>query len=210
MKVIDLANSAYHTLGFRFHRFLSNKNIQPNASTYAYAISDVSGSNLVDKHTLFPVEDFPRAIERKFGELVLSLMSQPQFLSVINTSVPCSIESSVQAWEYRPFWLVISYAVATGVTLLVIAVGTYALLDNGYGMDTSFSTILAVTRNRELDSLMEGCSLGRMPLPDRVSQTKLRFGEVVGNPEAIDRGIKHAAFGFESNVRPLHVGGQYY
>ena len=31
---------------------------------------------------------------------------------------------------------------------------------NGYGMDMSFSTMLSVTRNPELDSLMEGCSLG--------------------------------------------------
>ncbi|KAH8892849.1 hypothetical protein GQ53DRAFT_120833 [Thozetella sp. PMI_491] len=203
--------STYHALSFRFQDLLSNNNYQPSASSYAWPVSEIAETTLVDRKTLFAVDDFPRAVERKFSNLILSILSRPQLLPYFNVSTPCTIQSAVQVWDYRPFWLIMSYAIGSGVTLLVIAVGIYALLDNGYGMDTSFSTMLAVSRNGELDSLMEGCSLGRTPLPERILKTRLQFGEAIRDaPPQTTSPVKHAAFGFETTVRSIEVGGEYH
>jgi len=110
---------------------------------------------------------------------------------------------------------------------VVVAAGSHALRTACYGVDTSFSTMVAITRNPQLDGMMEGCSLGRAPLPPGVLAKRVKFGDITeltatgrdrgytsksGGPGPnIDVGVvRRAGFGSEMTVRPIVVGGRYH
>ena len=127
--------------------------------------------------TLLAVPDFPRAIEHKFTNQVLSIMSQPRFNEHISIDAPCSVSSAVQQWDYRPLGLLLSYSIAVGVSLLAVLAGVLAARCNGYEVDGfSSSTLLATTRNPELDVLMGGFQVDAEPLPEKVMGSRLRLG----------------------------------
>jgi len=210
--------------------FLDNTILQSNSTSDADPVSDISQTSLIDRYTFLAVPDFHLAIERKFSQLVLAIMSDTPFAPTVNVSaVPCTVTRQIQRWRYEPFWLVVSYGVGAAVASVVVAAGWYAFRATRYGVDTaSFSTLIALTRNGELDELMEGCSLGRAPLPSRVLEKRLRFGDITalrgdGNNNNNDddecggdmvrrRGsgmIRRAGFGSEMAVRPIEVGERY-
>jgi len=176
------------------------------------------------------VPDFSLALEKKFTQLVLAIMSDTRFAPTVNVSdVPCTVTRQIQRWQYEPFWLVVSYGVGAAVASVVVAAGWYAFRASRYGVDiASFSTLIALTRNGELDELMEGCSLGRAPLPSRVLERRLRFGDITefrGGSNGGDNGdqcgsgmvrkrrmsgrVRRAGFGSEMAVRPIEVGERY-
>lgn len=201
---------------------------QDNAATPVYPASNIFQSPLTNDTTGLVIDDFPRALEMNFANLVLSLLSEPKFTIVYNTSRTCTIRSRIQQWQYEPFWLAVGYGIGAFAALVGIAAGAYAFMSNRYGADTmSFSTILAVTRNNpELDRLMDGCSLGRAPLPERVLRQRLRFGDITELVAAGEEGkstgtstgtgmsarlplVRRAGFGSEDAVRPVAVGERY-
>jgi len=156
---------------------------------------------------MLPVDNFARAVENKFADLFVSLLSDPHFTETIVTSAPCNVSTSVQRWEYRPFGLLLSYSIAAAASLLAVAAGAFAIRENGYGMDTSFSTLLATTRNPDIDALMRGCCLGKAPLPKQILKTRLMFGEIKGSAD--DSGASHVAFGLEGAISPIVPGKRY-
>ncbi|KAK3988757.1 hypothetical protein QBC44DRAFT_397734 [Cladorrhinum sp. PSN332] len=202
--------SAYHTLGFLFHKFISHEIMQVNASTYPWPSSGIAQTALIDKQTYMPLDNFPRLLENKFTDLLLSLLTSQQF-SLNLTDVPCTVERPIQVWQYHPFWLLMTYGIAAGVALLAVATGVYAFVEIGYGMDTVFSTVLAVTRSKELDDLMAGYSLGGAPLPKRIMKTRLKFGEIKDGSQGqkTEEGERNAGFGTEDNVREIKFGERY-
>lgn len=77
--------------------------------------------------------------------------------------------------------MVLSYSIAVGVSLLAVLAGVLAARCNGYEVDGfSFSTLLATTRNPELDALIGGCKVGAEPLPERVMGSRLKLGKMGG------------------------------
>lgn len=98
------------------------------------------------------------------------------------------------------------------MTLLSLDVGFHALFSNGVSYRTSFSTIVATTRNSAMDDIMIGSSLGGDAIRKDVMQTKLRFGvideeqgEVItGEAEISDH--QRAGFGLEDKVTTLKKG----
>ncbi len=181
---------------------MSNKILQSNASAWATPVSNIAQTTLVDPDTLFPVENFGDAIQNKFADFSLSLLSDTRFNECVNTSTTCIVSSPAQIWEYRPFWLVLSYSLAAGVALLAVLAGAYAMWKTGYGMEICFSTLLATTRNPEIDKLMEGYSLRRGSLLRRITETRLRFGEIKGTRD----NTMHVGFGLEKTVSQSTVG----
>lgn len=160
------------------------------------------------------VPDFPTQVENQFSNIILSLAAFPSFYSQVNVSGPCTITAAVLEWQYQPFWLVLSYALAAGVTLIAVGIGLYAFRTNGYSADTNFSTFLATTRNPSLDKLSEGCCLGQTPLSKDFMRLKLRFGELEGFNGADDKGIgsgkgEHVAFGLAHETRNIVFGKRY-
>jgi hypothetical protein len=78
---------------------------------------------------------------------------------------------------------------------------------NGICHDTSFSSIMSTTRNKFLDELTLGYSLGAAPTPRAVSKVRLRFGEL--KDSEILAGVEErprAAFGVEGDTLLLKKG----
>lgn len=84
---------------------------------------------------------------------------------------------------------------------------------------TAFSAIVATTRNRDLDEVSKGHSLGALPLEH--TGIRVRFGVLVGEAgkgvgdEASDGGNdrvggeRHLGFGAAEKVLRLRRGGRY-
>lgn len=121
-------------------------------------------------------------------------------------------ESQINVYSYDANNLWTAYGVAIAATLLSLGVGFHALFSNGVSYRTSFSTIVATTRNNALDDIMIGSSLGGDAMRKDVMRTKLRFGvidedrgEVVtGEAETSDH--QRAGFGLEDKVTTLEKG----
>jgi hypothetical protein len=111
----------------------------------------------------------------------------------------------VYSYNAQNLWL--AYGVAIFVTLFSLVVGFYAIYSNGVSYRTSFSTIMATTRNRVLDDVMIGSSLGADPMREDVMQTRLRFGVLdKDRGEGFEEGKeehKRAGFGLETQIGPL-------
>lgn len=103
----------------------------------------------------------------------------------------------------------LSYATAVVVTLCSIAIGVYALYENGVSHSTSFSAIMNTTNNLRLNKLSEGQSLGAEPLVNEVKDLKIRLGIVAYEEENIGSEsviVGLAGFGLQGQVEKLNKG----
>ena len=115
---------------------------------------------------------------------------------------PVTITKFVNVYTYDWRNLVISYAVAVVFALGAVLLGGVAFKQNGVSHVSSFSAIVATTRNVELDALTEGQCLGGLPISKDFGRTKLRLGIIGQSKEQVN----HVAFGLESNVHDLRTG----
>jgi hypothetical protein len=120
-------------------------------------------------------------------------------------SIPITYFPTRNIYHCNDVNLILSYGFAILVTFICIAIGTYATASNGVSHSSVFSAIVATTRNTKLDGLLEGSSLGALPLDQEMSKVKLKFGELL--EEGGER--RHVAFGFEEEVEGLRKGEMY-
>ena len=99
-----------------------------------------------------------------------------------------------------------TYGVAIAFSALGVLLGLRALFLNGICHDTSFSSVMSTTRNRYLDELTIGYSLGSASTPHGLSKVRLRFGELRDD----EQGEARAAFGLERDTIPLKKGQAIY
>ena len=169
---------------------------------------EILQSNLVGGAVPQPIsDDLGRALEKRFDDLFLSIISDTQLHSQIHVPMNCSVAETVLVWNYEPFWLALSYIIAVSLTIVAIAIGGYSFYINGYSVDTKFSSIVATTRNPDLDKLTEGHCLGEWPMSKDVLDSRLRFGELSGTSTG---GRAHAAFGFPWRVQKIQPGKEYF
>jgi hypothetical protein len=72
--------------------------------------------------------------------------------------------------------------VAIFVSLACLFVGGLVVFGNeGRIYDNSFSTVLKVTRNQELDKLVKLDMTGEQPLSHRIGKTRVRLGNLRGD-----------------------------
>jgi hypothetical protein len=69
--------------------------------------------------------------------------------------------------------------------------------------------MIATTRNPQLDRLVEGSSLGALPLKKEMRKTRLKFGELMGDGRENGGVAGHVGFGFEGNVLNLRRNEKY-
>ncbi|TGO48091.1 hypothetical protein BOTNAR_0493g00050 [Botryotinia narcissicola] len=102
----------------------------------------------------------------------------------VNTSVLST--TSINIYAYHSSTLLVSYGIAIFVALIANSLGAYAYHINGRSHNKSFSAILAATRDSEFGRLLPGGVRGKIPLPDWVLETQLRFVDVDGG--GVDKG----------------------
>jgi hypothetical protein len=82
----------------------------------------------------------------------------------------------------------------------------YSIVANGVSHSSSFSAMIATTRSPKPDALVEGSSLGALPLDRDIHKARLKFGELL--KEKGDEG-GHIAFGLEDEVLNLRSNERY-
>ena len=68
-----------------------------------------------------------------------------------------------------------AYSIGLGVALICLILGTYVLIISGVAHDTSFSSIVRTTRNRELDFMIDPADNGALPMSRQMEKQRLRF-----------------------------------
>jgi len=211
MQVTD-EERGYHAAGFIFRDMLFGTVNQTNYTQWTRSYSSISQTPLLDQVSQYVVNNFSAAVEQQFATQILSLSTTPVLYAQVNITAPCTMSTTILVWNYKPFWLILSYSLAIGLTLLATVEGFLALKRNGYAADTNFSTILATTRNAALDEIADGHCLGQLPMRGQFLQNKLMFGDVgVVHADALGGGSgrRHAAFGMPNEVQVIRVRERY-
>lgn len=118
--------------------------------------------------------------------LVLGLQTDalPSRLDSKQTSpVSATVVTFPPSYQYNPRDLLITYAVAVGLTLVATIFGLQAIWLNGRQTYSSkFSTFMRVTRPKGLDHIVDHSDYGSNPLPKKVGDAKFamdRNGNVI-------------------------------
>ncbi|KAF1992313.1 hypothetical protein K402DRAFT_415990 [Aulographum hederae CBS 113979] len=203
--------TAYHSLGKILREFLAG--YIDHEQSYPVLHTDISDTKLINIKTWFPVENLQDAVQFLYEDIILSLLSDPQFLVNTNTSVPCTRTKRANVYQYRARDLWLGYTVVLAITLAFVIVGFISMHSNGVVSDTVFSRIMATTRNPTLDQLSVGTCLGSDPFPCDLRKAKLKFGvleEKEGSGGFMVDGVwiagakvAHCAFGTEDETGPI-------
>ncbi|KAG0646652.1 hypothetical protein D0Z07_7475 [Hyphodiscus hymeniophilus] len=108
----------------------------------------------------------------------LSFMNSDLLSPSILTNV--TSQQAINSYAYHSKNLLVSYGVAIFFALIGNVLGACAYRSNGVSHNKSFSAILTSTRDMGLTDLFHEQRLGRMPLPEEIQKTKLRFGRMKG------------------------------
>ncbi|KAI8951680.1 hypothetical protein F4801DRAFT_600985 [Xylaria longipes] len=195
--------SGYYGASYLFRNFLFG-NLTAD-TTYGYIDeTDAAQTNWFGAtNGIVLSDDFATTIEHSFRDFFISMLSATKLHSQITSSIPCSVTENALVWNYKPFWLVLSYSVALGLNVIVVAIGAYCFRKNGCSMNTTFSTFILTTRSADLDKLAERQLLGHWPIDKEILGAKVRFGELVVPSDQNDPSPPPTAFAFPGNVQPI-------
>ncbi|KAH6706250.1 hypothetical protein BKA61DRAFT_492534, partial [Leptodontidium sp. MPI-SDFR-AT-0119] len=117
------------------------------------------------------------------------------------------LEPSALVYVCNKSTVVFTYLAVVGLTFICVCVGLLSLRKNGVSHDSAFSSVFATTRDTNLGELMEGNSLGVLPLASKIATTELQLGliTVPGVP------LRRAGFGLRPyGIVKLKKGVEYY
>lgn len=201
--------AAYHSLMQLLRNFLGGS-VSFSKNLFITS-SDISETKPMDAATTYPQKDLPTAIQSLFEDMLITLLSDPRLVVASKQAVPCSKDRSVNVYKYKREGLWIGYAFAVAGAFVCLAVGGWAIHQNGVASDTLFSRIVVTTRNPTLDRLSVGACLGGDPFPKELTRTKLRFGVLhEENPREGPLGtVEHCTFGAVGETKPIVKFGTY-
>lgn len=222
--------ASFHSIGSLLRYFVNgtidSQNVNnPNANTKAIQ------TKLLDSHRdYFTLPNMVDLVQDFYEDIIFSLFSNPQFVSVVwaakpdnasgivagdeTTGYPCvrSRLENVFSYHERDLWIV--YSLAILLALGAVVLGTLAILENeGLLRSTRFSSIVAATRGPALEKL--GWA-GPERLPRDVKNLKVGYGivhrpggglgvlqEDTSYPDTVpwDGGDVRYGFGLEGDVR---------
>ncbi|KAI0003543.1 hypothetical protein F4779DRAFT_601596 [Xylariaceae sp. FL0662B] len=207
--------AAFHSVGWQLRAFINgtlDSRQTDNPIQYTKAIQ----TKLLDpRHEYFPFADLAERIQSLHEDIVFSLFSNQQFVSVVWAAHPSEISGTVAgnssteypcersrmenryAYHERDLWIV--YSVAIGLALAGVASGTRALLENeGVLRNTRFSSIVAATRGPALEKL--GVFAGfedRGDLPPDAKKFRVGYGLVPHSDGGAAASRPASGFGFD-------------
>ena len=186
---------AYHSLGSNL-RSVINGSIQ--YTPWIVADTEAMKTTLINKSTYLVADKFMTRIQSFYENMLLSLLSNPQFIVVSWASkpalrsgigndttandeslrYPCTKTRIINAYSYRARDLWIVYAIAISVSIVSVAFGAAALAQNNYHVrDTSLSSIVAATRAPCLEQLpWKASKWGEVP--PEIREVKMGYGIV--------------------------------
>lgn len=122
-------------------------------------------------------KSFARSAEELFQNITLSLMAFDRFRTNFSdvahqhprTNV--TILSPYIVYKYTPQNLIVAYASAVGVALLITVLGSLVLFTTGKSFSSNFTTVMRTTNNPQVRALVEQDDKdGRDPLPKHIAQ----------------------------------------
>ncbi len=141
--------------------------------------------------------NFTTAIPDLLMNITLSMMAgnAPTY----NTT--CQSTQAGIFYQYKPKFLVLTYGLGLLATLCCLTAGLYALQDNEVVMDTTFSEMVAATRNSALGQALadEGQTIGARKSARYLKQ-RVMYGELMSGSSKSER---RAAFGLQGQVSRL-------
>lgn len=144
-------------------------------------------------------------INEALANITLSMMYT---FPLWNTTVEANITTYINIYSLTsPLNLYLPYAFCLALAIPFLLLGANSLRLNGVtAIDGGFVQILTTTTgNRGLeDAAAGGCLGGSENTPRELMDMKIRFGELVGQDDEIDKGgVKRAGFGTEDEVVSL-------
>ncbi|KAH6953719.1 hypothetical protein BKA56DRAFT_604708 [Ilyonectria sp. MPI-CAGE-AT-0026] len=200
----DVANyrriAAYHSMGKQMRSFLNGTITMP----YYIANTDLLSTRLFTVPNFLPVDDFQEQVEHFYEEIILSMLSNPSFISVSwasdpsrysgpskggnDTLYPCRRQRLINSYKYHSAELWIVYSVSIVMAIGAVVDGLMAIRELGSMRDTKFSSIVAATRAQSLNRV-------RWDQEKDIKNLKVGFGLVPGYS-----GENTHGFGFEGDV----------
>ena len=166
--------AAFHSIGSMVRYFINGTVNSGEMNTPMEATKALQTKLIDRKHEMFPYPDIMSRLQWFCEDIVLSLLSYPQFVSVVwaarphetsgdappspddefPTRYPCVRSRFENRYRYHADSLWIVYGIAIALAALGIASGTRAVLENeGRLRDTRFSSIVAATRGPALEKV---------------------------------------------------------
>lgn len=209
---------AYHSLGMQLRNFINGTIDLANTIT-PIGNTEATLTTLIDTHSYLPFPDLADRVQGLYEDIILSLLSNPQFLAVawggdpqkestigINTgpeaTYPCTKSRTFNQFAYHVWQLWLVYGMAIALAIIGVFLGTVAIVQNaGDVRDMRFSTIVKASRTRSLDDLPWRRGLGGAVTKD-VLRGQLQYGILRedGIQNTRDGVTSYAGFGKESNV----------
>jgi hypothetical protein len=159
--------------------------------------------------SMFTMSRLAKLLEELGRNFTLSMFAMSRLRPVTKEpNVLVTVANSTLVFKYDKIALLGTYGAGILLSLAAVVVGLQAFRKNGVSMKTSFLSIIATTRNPDLDELARGTSLGAEGTLDHMKNVKARFGQVSSWPSADAN--QHAAFGMgESGVEKLDRNVEY-
>lgn len=195
--------AAYHSLGAQLRSFVNGTITEPKKIVR----TRVTQTRLMDMHSYLAVPDLETVLPTLYEDMLLSLLSNPQFLAVVwaadtsrvsgtvrggdDTKYPCTRHRTTNRYRYHAADLWAVYTVAVLLCILAVAYGTYAVLDEGVTRTTRFSAIAAATRGPALEKVPWEAAGGEVALGG-AGRVRVGYGVVVSKGSS--------GFGVEGDV----------
>ncbi|KAI5859249.1 hypothetical protein GGS23DRAFT_586298 [Durotheca rogersii] len=225
--------AAYHSMGLQLRNFLNGTINSKNLGT-PIASTKADQTKLLDqRQNYFALPNMAELIPQFYEDMIFSLFSDQQFVSVVwaaspnvssgtvpgdeSTAYPCVRSRIENRYRYheRDLWIV--YSISIVLAAAGVLSGTVAMLDNeGVLRSTRFSSIVTATRGLALEKL-GWVADDHGELPQDFKDIKVGYGiihatngchavhEDTGYPgrPAGDAGEVRYGFGLEGDVRQL-------
>ncbi|KAI1451308.1 hypothetical protein F4805DRAFT_451889 [Annulohypoxylon moriforme] len=211
--------AAYHAMGTQLRSFLEG-------TIDSHQVNNPIENTKADQTTLvnqtqdsFPSSNLVESIPALYEDMILSMFSDQQFVSVVwaakpgessgtaagneSTRYPCMRSRLENVYDYheRDLWIVYSLTILLAIVGIVL--GTLAILENEWVLrSTRFSSIVAATRGPALEKLGWIGEDDRGDLPRDVKNTKVGYG-IVHRASGLGVLQEHAGY----NERVVWDGG---
>ncbi|UPK92918.1 hypothetical protein LCI18_003853 [Fusarium solani-melongenae] len=166
--------AAYHTLGSGLRRYLDGS--LRTGEGYQMTDSKARDTLLLTQPYLLPTHNLPKAIQSMYEDLLISLLSEPDFIVVSwasngkpsgyasggpETEYPCYRTRLTTAFRYDWLQLIVVYLVSFVLASVGVLLGFQAAREEGLMRDMKPSSIIEATRAPSLNELGPGGELDK-------------------------------------------------